>query len=147
MVITGKQKGFALLGMVVTTFIALALISAVMFAIASQTKKTEIWEMKYKRQQLSLLARSAINMTAEAIADDKLTDLTLNNPLQNPIQINDGQDKDNYLRLQLAVSGDFGSLVRIKATAKTTDDKTAVIMTGIYDKDSQKIVRWITGND
>lgn len=129
--------------MVVTVFIALALISAILFAIASQTKKTEIWEMKYKRQQLSLLARSAINMTAEAIAGDKLTDLTLNNP-SDWILVNDG---DNKNRLQLSVSSDYGSLVRVIAIAKTEDDKSKVTLIGIYDRDSKKIVRWMTGND
>ncbi|MDO5116801.1 MAG: type II secretion system protein [Synergistaceae bacterium] len=149
-----KQKGFALLGIVAVVFIVLALTSAILFTVAAQTKKTEVWEMKYERQRLSLLARSAIYMTAEAFAnvDDKELDEKLRQSLSTgeiktyrPGTTNpDGDMNDS---LELTVSGNYGNLVRIKATANTSDGTTKVALSGIYDKDRKKIVRWVTDND
>ena len=65
-----KHRGAALLVVVLITFILLAILSSVAFSIAAQTKKTEVWQMTHKQNQMVILARSAVIAVSEAVSAD-----------------------------------------------------------------------------
>lgn len=144
-----RHNGSALLGTVLLAFILLAILSGIIFRMASQTKKIELWQMDDKRQQLTLVARSAVNIVAEYISDD--ADILQNIESDNPsseITIKEKSGGAIIAKLTLAVSADAGSIVTITATAKTSDDVAQKIsITGRYNKDSHKIIRWVTSNE
>lgn len=130
-----KHKGSALLITVLVAFLVLAILSAAAFSIAGQTKKTELWQMNYKKQMLTDLARSAVITVTEAIsADREILDHIDETANSADISLNGIAD------MTIAVSADTGSIVTVSVSAKK--DKQSVKISGRWNKDSGNIVGW-----
>ena len=114
-----KHRGAALLVVVLITFILLAILSSVAFSIAAQTKKTEVWQMTHKQNQMVILARSAVIAVSEAVSADGSMAETSGDSAS--IELKDGCDK--IADLTLVISSDTPSTAQIYATAEADGKK------------------------
>ena len=131
-----KHRGAALLVVVLITFILLAILSSVAFSIAAQTKKTEVWQMAHKQNQMAFLARSAVIAVSEAVtADGSMAETSGDS---TSIELKDGSDK--IADLTLVISSDTPSTAQIYATAEADGKKITII--GKYSKITHTITGW-----
>lgn len=144
-----KHEGAALLALVLVTFLLLAMLSAVAFNIAVMTKKTEIWQSGHRRQQMTLLARSAVDAAVEAVSNDTSMLSYTGSASSAKIQIYERDGKTKTALLTLAIPPTSSSIVMISATAETQGGEKAqkVRITGRYDKTLRKIVGWDRRDD
>ncbi len=131
-----KHRGAALLAVVLITFILLAILSSVAFSIAAQTKKTEVWQMAHKQNQMAFLARSAVIAVSEAVtADGSMAETSGDS---TSIKLKDGSD--TIADLTLVISSDTPSTAQISATAEADGKKITII--GKYSKTTHTITGW-----
>lgn len=131
-----KHTGAALLAVVLITFILLAILSSVAFSIAAQTKKTEVWQMTHKQNQMAFLARSAVIAVSEAVtANGSMAETSGDS---TSIELKDGSDK--IADLTLVISSDTPSTAQIYATAEADGKKITII--GKYSKITHTITGW-----
>ncbi len=144
-----RHRGAALLVMVLITFILLSMLSAVAFNVAVMTKKTEIWQAEHRRQQMSILARSAVSAAAEAVSDDASMLSYTGGNTSAAIQIYEKDGKTKTALLTLSIPPTSSSVAMISATAETqgNENMQKVKITGHYDKNSKKIVGWERRDD
>lgn len=143
-----RRRGVAVLGMVLAVFVVLSIFALVAFNISMRTLNVEAWQTQhYEKTRLLYLARSGVNAVAEQLmqyqkdngkAFDCFSSDPFNDKNTGSITINDsGFDVD----MEITVSGDFEPYLSLIGKVTNSDSKS-VIVSALYDTETEKIVDW-----
>ena len=131
-----KRPGWALISVVLLSFIVLSIFAMVLFGISMRTLKIQNWQTEhYEELRLSYVARSSTNAVVEAISDDLASlgafpidrhgTATVSSMATTTLDIVISGDTSPYLVVKTKASNDKGQAVTVTARYNTITNKVA----------------------